>query len=183
MGRGNSDGLGTAAGHQQPGARRAPGGMDKTAPLRKGTDEHAVRLVHRCSSYPRAPTAAASRSDPHDVSLRSRETGRRRSARRALAAVAKLAECSNRGGGAVIAPDAAGGPIIRGRAPAEAGSVILGVRERAWRFREGPVTQRTMQATGPEPGDAVMNDLRPELALAIPWKGDAPATHASKTPS
>ena len=95
--------------------------------------------------------------------------------------MAKLAECSNRGGGAVIAPDAAGGPIIRGRAPAEAGSVVLGVRERAWRFREGPVTQRTMQAAGPELGDAVMNDLRPELALAIPWKGDVPATHASKT--
>ena len=90
--------------------------------------------------------------------------------------MAKLAECSNRGGGAVIAPDAAGEPIIRGRAPAEAGSVILGVRERAWRFREGPVTQRTMQAAGPELGDAVMNDLRPELAHAIPWKGDAPAT-------
>jgi hypothetical protein len=31
MGRGNSDGLGTAAGRQQPGAQRAPGGVDKTA--------------------------------------------------------------------------------------------------------------------------------------------------------
>ncbi len=124
-GRGNSDGLGTAAGHQQPGARRAPGGVDKTAPLRRGTDEHAVRLVHRCSSYPRAPTAAASRSDLHGVSLRSRRTGRLRSTRRALAAVAKPAECSNRGGGAVIAPDAAGEPIVWGQAPAEAGSARL----------------------------------------------------------
>jgi hypothetical protein len=39
--------------------------------------------------------------------------------------VAKLAECANRGGGAVIAPDAAGEPIVWGQAPVEAGSAIL----------------------------------------------------------
>jgi hypothetical protein len=48
------------------------------------------------------------------VSLRSRRTGRLRSARRALTGVVTLTECSNRGGGAVVAPDAAEGPIIGG---------------------------------------------------------------------
>ena len=128
-GRGNPDGLETAGGHPQPGAGRAPGGGDPTSPLLRGRDEPTMRLVHRFSPQRRTPTAAASRSDLHGVSLRSRRTGRLRSTRRALAAVAKLAECSNRGG-AMNAPDAAGGPIVRGQAPAEAGSAIL-LRSRA----------------------------------------------------
>jgi hypothetical protein len=69
------------------------------------------------------------------VQHRSGRTGRLRSARRAPAAVVKPAKCSNRGGGAVGAPAAAsGGPIVWGRAPAGAGSVIPGVRERDWRL-------------------------------------------------
>jgi len=77
---------------------------------------------------------AASRRDPHNVSLRSRRPGRRRRARRALAAVVELAECSNRGGGAVVAPAASGEPIVWGRAPTGAGSVMLGMGERDWRL-------------------------------------------------
>src|SRR5207245_6420420 len=116
-GRGNPDGLETAAGDQQPGADRAPGGGDPTPPLRRRRDGPTTRLVHRFSPQRRTPTAAASRSDLHGVSLRSRRTGRLCSARRALAAVVELAECSNRGGGAVITPDAARGPLGWGREP------------------------------------------------------------------